>query len=61
MTVASTRRVPLLHPADVVLRLGDQRPLVTFGLRRSVVVAVPIRWPAPHRHRCAWSPAKASC
>jgi ferric iron reductase FhuF-like transporter len=36
----SARRVPLLRPADVLMRLRDQRPLVTFGLRQSVGVTV---------------------
>lgn len=37
---ASARRVPLLHPADVLVRLGKQRPLVKVGLRRSTTIAV---------------------
>ncbi len=37
---ASARRVPLLRLADVLVRFGDRRALVTLGLRRSVAVAV---------------------
>ena len=37
---ASARRVPLLRPADVLVHLGDHRPLLTLGLRRSTTIAV---------------------
>jgi Ferric iron reductase FhuF-like transporter len=37
---ASARRVPLLHPDDVLMHFEDQRPLLTLGFRRSVPVAV---------------------
>ncbi|MFC0533018.1 IucA/IucC family C-terminal-domain containing protein [Phytohabitans kaempferiae] len=37
---ASARRVPLLHPDDVLMHFEDQRPLLTLGFRRSVAVAV---------------------
>jgi hypothetical protein len=37
---ASVRRVPLLDPADVLVRFDRDEQLVTVGLRRSTVVAV---------------------
>lgn len=37
---AAVRRVPLLHPADVLVRLDRRGPLATIGLRRSVQTAV---------------------
>jgi hypothetical protein len=37
---ASARRVPLLHPEDVLVRIGEQAPLLTLGLRRTTPVAV---------------------
>jgi hypothetical protein len=37
---ATARRVPLLHPADVLVRVGHDPPLVTLGLRPSTTVAV---------------------
>lgn len=37
---ASARRVPLLHPDDVLMHFEDQRPLLTLGYRRSIAVAV---------------------
>jgi hypothetical protein len=37
---ASCRRVPLLHPADVLLDLRAHRAIPTIGLHRSVTVAV---------------------
>ncbi|MCM0676149.1 hypothetical protein NCC78_15835 [Micromonospora phytophila] len=37
---ASSRRVPLLDPADVLIHFEDHRPLLTMGLRRSTTVAV---------------------
>lgn len=37
---ASARRVPLLHASDVVVHFEDHGPLLTFGLRRSIGVAV---------------------
>ncbi|MGI5212766.1 IucA/IucC family C-terminal-domain containing protein [Plantactinospora sp. CA-290183] len=37
---ASARRVPLLYPADVLVHFEEQRPLLSFGLRRSTGVAV---------------------
>lgn len=36
----SSRRVPLLTPADVLVHYEDHRPLVTLGLSRSITVAV---------------------
>lgn len=37
---ASTRRVPLPRPADVLVDLGDHRPLLAIGLRPATTVAV---------------------
>jgi hypothetical protein len=37
---ASVRRVPLLHPADVLVRLADDHTQPRLGLRPSVTVAV---------------------
>ncbi|MFC6019279.1 IucA/IucC family C-terminal-domain containing protein [Plantactinospora solaniradicis] len=37
---ASARRVPLLHPADVLVQIEEHRPLVKLGLRRSTTIAV---------------------
>lgn len=37
---ASARRVPLLYPADVLVRLGGPDRLLTIGLRRSVEIAM---------------------
>jgi hypothetical protein len=37
---AAARRVPLLYPADVLVRFEDHRPLLNLGLRRSTAVAV---------------------
>ncbi|WBB82484.1 hypothetical protein O7606_20635 [Micromonospora sp. WMMD882] len=37
---ASARRVPLLDPADVLVRFDDDQPQVTLGLRPSTTVAV---------------------
>lgn len=37
---AAARRVPLLHPADVLVRIDGRRPRVTLGVRPSVTVAV---------------------
>lgn len=37
---ASARRVPLLTPADTVMRFDDPRPLITLGLRPGIPVAV---------------------
>ncbi|MFB6398441.1 IucA/IucC family C-terminal-domain containing protein [Polymorphospora lycopeni] len=37
---ASARRVPLPHPSDVLVRVDDDGPLVTIGLRRSTTIAV---------------------
>lgn len=36
---AAARRVPMLEPADVLVRIDDG-PLVTIGLRRSISIAV---------------------
>nr|WP_232534390.1 IucA/IucC family C-terminal-domain containing protein [Plantactinospora sp. KBS50] len=35
----SARRVPLVDPADVLVRLDDDGPLIAFGLRRSARIA----------------------
>lgn len=37
---AVARRVPLVHPADVLVHFDDHRPLLTIGLRQSMTVAV---------------------
>jgi Ferric iron reductase FhuF-like transporter len=37
---ASARRVPLVHPADVLVHFEDHRPLLTLGLRPTIRVAV---------------------
>lgn len=37
---ASLRRVPLLHPADVVLEVSAHQAIPTIGLRPSVTVAI---------------------
>jgi hypothetical protein len=37
---ASARRVPLLRPEDVLVRIREQAPLLTLGLRRTTPVAV---------------------
>jgi hypothetical protein len=37
---ASARRVPLLYPADVLVRLEERGPLLNLGLRRSITIAV---------------------
>jgi hypothetical protein len=37
---AAARRVPLLHPDDVLVHIEDHRPLLTLGLRPSVRMAV---------------------
>lgn len=37
---AAARRVPLLRPADVLIRFDDRRRSLAIGLRRSVAVAV---------------------
>ncbi|WP_422774524.1 IucA/IucC family C-terminal-domain containing protein [Plantactinospora sp. WMMC1484] len=37
---ASARRVPLLRPADVLVRFEEGRPLLTLGMRRSTAIAV---------------------
>jgi hypothetical protein len=37
---ASARRVPLLHPEDVLVRVEEHRPLLRLGLRRTTTVAV---------------------
>jgi hypothetical protein len=37
---AAARRVPLVDPADVLVRFSDQGPLVAIGLRPTVGVAV---------------------
>ncbi len=36
----SSRRVPLLRPADVLVHFEDHRPLLTIGLDRDITVAV---------------------
>ncbi|HEX8632198.1 MAG TPA: hypothetical protein VF755_28915 [Catenuloplanes sp.] len=36
----SSRRVPLLRPADVLVHFEDHRPLITIGLDRDITVAV---------------------
>jgi hypothetical protein len=38
---ASARRVPLLDPADVLIRFTDHQPFLTVGLRRAVVAVLP--------------------
>ncbi|MEV4758777.1 hypothetical protein AB0J86_27270 [Micromonospora sp. NPDC049559] len=37
---ASARRVPLVRPEEVLVRLGGPGPLLSLGLRRSITVAV---------------------
>ncbi|WP_203859684.1 IucA/IucC family C-terminal-domain containing protein [Plantactinospora mayteni] len=37
---ASARRVPLLRPADVLVRFEDHRPLLTLGMHRRTEIAV---------------------
>lgn len=37
---ASARRVPLLHPSDVLIHFEDHHQLLTLGLRSSTTVAV---------------------
>lgn len=37
---ACARRVPLVRPADVLIRFEEHRPLVALGLRRSTAIAV---------------------
>lgn len=37
---ASTRRVPLVKPADVLVHIADHRPLLAVGLRPAIGVAV---------------------
>ncbi|MFY1689088.1 IucA/IucC family C-terminal-domain containing protein [Plantactinospora sp. WMMB782] len=37
---ASARRVPLLHPTDVLVRFEENRPLLALGIRRSTEIAV---------------------
>ncbi|RZT81671.1 ferric iron reductase FhuF-like transporter [Micromonospora violae] len=37
---ASARRVPLLHPTDLLIHFEDHRQLLTMGLRRGTTVAV---------------------
>jgi hypothetical protein len=38
---ASARRVPMLDPADVLIRFTDHRPFLTVGLRRASVAVLP--------------------
>jgi hypothetical protein len=38
---ATARRVPLVDPADVLLRFGGQDPLLTIGLRRLRLAVLP--------------------
>lgn len=38
---ATARRVPLLHPDDVLVRLSGSQPFLTMGLRRARVAVLP--------------------
>lgn len=38
---ATARRVPLLDPGDVLVRINDRKPFVTVGLRRVRVATLP--------------------
>jgi hypothetical protein len=48
---AAARRVPLVQPADVLVRLGSPKSVLTLGLRPSIRVAVLPSDPIAAEHR----------